>query len=252
MSIAPLFAIGWNEVLPIVFVLVVVMGWVIRAFSAIVPKQPPPRQPVRPPVNPPNAGKAADPLQSEIDQFLKQAQAMREGKPNPARNQPAGRNPMPSATKPTGSSTAADKSRTTRRPSSAPVAPQREAPRQPARPLVAESKPTPRRDSLTPDSPARPQTGSTFAPASLGKMAQDADVEFREHMDRVFKHDVGNLPPGSEAEVVLTVATDEAPAAKDSGKRKAAREIAVLLSDRKNIRNTIVLNEIISRPEHRW
>ncbi len=88
-------------------------------------------------------------------------------------------------------------------------------------------------------------------------------------MQRVFEHGVGKLkegPPGmfeaagaaaaAATAAALTSATASAAGAETAtapiATHKAASNIALFLAGRKNIRDAIILTEILQRPEYRW
>ncbi len=77
-----LFAAGWNDFAAILPIVVAVLVWVISHFAGQIQPKAPPRRPVQPAPpkgNPPQP--ASDSLRAEIDEFLRQAQAAREGRP---------------------------------------------------------------------------------------------------------------------------------------------------------------------------
>ena len=84
-------------------------------------------------------------------------------------------------------------------------------------------------------------------------------------MQRVFKHDIGNLASaptalstpadsGAAAKLSAGAATGAAvaPVAMPATDRKVATDIAALLAGGKGIRDAIILTEILQRPEQRW
>ncbi len=90
---AVFFAAAWDDFFKILPFIIVVLVWVINQFAG---KLQPPQPPVKrlPPIQPPAPGQPAvprgqQPLQAEIEEFLRQAQALREGRPVPQRNQAA-------------------------------------------------------------------------------------------------------------------------------------------------------------------
>jgi hypothetical protein len=103
----------------------------------------------------------------------------------------------------------------------------------------------------------------------LSQVEQSTDKEFREHMQRVFQHDLGTLkkaPTGifeaagaaasAESAAVSAKATAAAAGAQSGtapvATHKRTSDIALFLAGRKNIRDAIILSEILQRPEHRW
>ena len=82
-----------------------------------------------------------------------------------------------------------------------------------------------------------------------GEVAQ-ADAQISQHMQQVFSHDVGKLskkpgeaalPPEAALEAVATVSTLLPPP-----------NFALLLGNIDAVRQAIILNEILQRPEERW
>lgn len=262
-----LFAAAWDDFFKILPFIIVVVVWVINQFAG---KQQPPQPPGKrlPPIKPPAplprqqaAPPGQQPLQAEIEEFLRQAQSLREGRPAPQRNQPvaggqpaagaqrippgAGRRPRPARrTQPGGTQPPA---------APAPEAPTPERPRESVAQYVAEHT----------DSSKFDQRATKF-----GNIERETD-EFQQHMQRVFEHGVGKLEKGplglfeaagaaaaAVTAAALTSATASAAGAETAtaptATRKAASNIAVFLSGRKNIRDAIILTEILQRPEHRW
>jgi hypothetical protein len=103
----------------------------------------------------------------------------------------------------------------------------------------------------------------------LSQVQEATDADFRQHMQRVFQLDLGSLkkePTGIfEAAGAAAKAASAAVAAKataaaagaESGTAPVATQqrtsdIALFLAGRKNIRDAIILSEILQRPEQRW
>src|SRR5437879_3295661 len=85
---SPLLAAGfnWDDLIRLAPFIIALLVWVINRFASTAPKKPPQGRPVQAkPAAPPIAKQANDPLQSEIDEFLRQAKSLREGKPNQPR-----------------------------------------------------------------------------------------------------------------------------------------------------------------------
>jgi hypothetical protein len=284
-----LLAFGWNDFLTLMPFIIALLVWVIGRFAGQVPQKPPQRgaAPPKPlPQQQPPQG-AGDPLQSEIDQFLRQAQAAREGR---AAAKPA--KAMPAA----GQVPATGQAPGTMEPSSGRPGnvqrqrPSRRAPaaQQPGGSSRREEKPSSSRPARsprvevarapTPTPPATPRESvaqhvaetlddSVFARRTVQlSRVKAADDDFRAHMQRVFQHDVGslkdnNLSPGSRASVTgassatggmsPNAAAAIAPVARQLNDRKLAGDIALLLAGRKGLRDAVILTEIFQRPE-RW
>jgi hypothetical protein len=99
--------------------------------------------------------------------------------------------------------------------------------------------------------------------ASLSRMQEESDAEFQGHMSRVFDRDVSKLKSavgmfeaaGATAKAAsLAAGTAAANAAQQSSTapnvaRKQLSDIALFLAGRKNIRDAVILSEIMKRPE---
>lgn len=265
-----LFAAGWNDFLKILPIVVVILVWVINQFSGKfqAPQLPQKRvPPMNPPAAPPRAQQGVppgqQPLQAEIEEFLRQAQALREGRPVPPRNQPAR-----AAAGQEGASAGASRRprQSQRRPQDGTGRrePPRTAPPEPAAP-VAE----PPRESVA-QYVAEHIDSSKFAQraSSLSNIQKETD-EFQQHMSRVFDRGIGKLDKGplgmfeaagqnaaAASAAAATSATTAAGGAESAtapiATFKVASNIALFLAGRKNIRDAIILTEILQRPEHRW
>lgn len=272
-----LLAAGWNDFLEIIPIVIALLVWVISRFAGQVPQKPPQRgaRPVKP-VPPQTAKEAKESLQTEIDQFLQQARAARENR---------------AMQRPGQTIQDIEKRRSNIPVSGRPGSPQRQRPTrtivaQPKRePRRDEGKPTPRPQPSLAAEVAQdlPQSGrgsvaqhvaemldnSQFAKraAKLSQVQQSSDDEFRSHMQRVFEHDVGRLkddsaaaigtgsPAGSGAAVSAAApaaAASIAPVARQLANRKVPADIALLLANRRGMRDAVILKEILERPEYRW
>jgi hypothetical protein len=88
--------------------------------------------------------------------------------------------------------------------------------------------------------------------AQLGGEVAQADEQLGEHLHKVFDHDVSSLAP-KPGEVSAQPATAGGPAPDAATlPLTAAAGFAALLSDMENVRQAIVINEILRRPEERW
>src|SRR5215471_15564347 len=74
---------GWVDFARVLPFVIAFLVWVIGRFASQVPNKPPQRGqlPGKPVIRPQKPGPPGDSLQSEIDEFLRQAQAAREGRP---------------------------------------------------------------------------------------------------------------------------------------------------------------------------
>jgi hypothetical protein len=80
----------------------------------------------------------------------------------------------------------------------------------------------------------------------LGDAVEVADDVMEEHLKQVFDHRVGTL---------ATDAAQSAPARPGAGRKRAAAapvDFAAMLANTGNLRQAIVLNEILQRPADRW
>ncbi len=257
-----LLAVGWEDFLKLLPIVIGVLLWVISHFAGQVqPKIPPQRRPMGQPPQPGPPQPAKDSLQAEINEFLRQAQAAREGRSS---NQPQRDTAQPTQV------SRPQRGRSFRR--AAGSQPRRGARRDETRPVP---RPTPVVEIVEPTPVRQPLVErldtEKFAQraAQFSRMQEESDTEFQKHMDRVFSHDVSTLKPvplgvfeaaaASKREETATAAA----AAKESAggaqsayapsvNRKQASDIAPFLAGRKNIRDAIILNEILARPEARW
>lgn len=83
--------------------------------------------------------------------------------------------------------------------------------------------------------------------AKLGAVVDAADDRMEAHLHDVFEHRLGQLGARTSAAAASTL--DD-----DSGKpaEQARLDITQLFRTPDNIRNAILLHEILQRPEHRW
>jgi hypothetical protein len=180
-----------------------------------------PARPAAGPQRPPGqqgrpAGAGQDPLKDEIGEFLRRAAERRTGGPAQAGGRPAPPPPV------------------------APVPPQAA---RPSRPAPAPTRPSPRpvqAQVVRPTAPPR----VVERPVVLDHLTSElelVDEEMEKHIHDVFEHRVGTL----------TRAQSEA-IAKAVGTPTAALGLAAMLRDPLSLRQAIVLNEILHRPEHRW
>ncbi|MEX0585971.1 MAG: hypothetical protein WD176_04970 [Pirellulales bacterium] len=80
---------------------------------------------------------------------------------------------------------------------------------------------------------------------ALGDRVEDADDDMEAHLRQVFDHRVGRLGTApSSAAVVTTAAVDAS--------TTVSSDLATRLTNPQQIRDVIIFNEIIMRPEGRW
>ncbi len=79
-----------------------------------------------------------------------------------------------------------------------------------------------------------------------GRQVEQTDAQLQQHVQQVFGHRLGRLgsTPGESAQPT-DAQDDELPAT-------AAAGLAAMLADPGNLRQAILLSEILQRPEHRW
>jgi hypothetical protein len=178
-------------------------------------RQPRPQRPPRQP----------RPLDDEIADFLRTAGERREGgKPRPSGGPPGAPPPRPAAT----------------RPSQPPTPPPRPRTEEPLEVKPLETGPRRLAEELA---------TRTLTSGSLGHLSSDvaqADDRLESRLRQTFAHDLSTLSakpsvsPSSPAEP----ATPLPPT--------AAAGLTALLASGANLRNAVILSEIINRPEHRW
>ncbi|HEY2761488.1 MAG TPA: hypothetical protein VGI75_12115 [Pirellulales bacterium] len=267
-----LFAVNWEDLIRLSPFIIALLVWIINRFAGAVPPKPPVRKPmVGNPAQPPVARAMNDPLQSEIDEFLKQAKSLREGKSatssagkrNAAKQ---GEFAVPTAGSPSQRSRQRNPflgpgKRMTRREQARPVA--RTAPIPP--PVDS----TPARESVA-EHVAQALDRNKFdrRDAPLTQSQQDSDKEFRQHMERVFQRDLVTLKPvagifeaAAASAAAATADTDAKAVVAAAGSttatapntiRQSSSDIALFLAGRKNIRDAVILSEILQRPVQRW
>lgn len=79
------------------------------------------------------------------------------------------------------------------------------------------------------------------------------DVERETHLKQVFDHKLGRLADTSNTRSDQQIVKDTATqVATDAAAIAAATPIASMLANPESLKQAVVLNEILSRPEHRW
>lgn len=225
-------AIGdWLQFLiPLVFFIIYAINQLLSGNKKQPPlpriprRNPEPERPRRseaspPPTSPP-AGSGQSQLNAEIEQFLKRAEQRRS---QSARREPPAKRP--------------------------PEIPERRpAPAEPARNL----EPAPQRELSSVALSVEQHMGQRGFRQRVEHLADDitrADEQMEEHLKQAFGHRVGTLGdanPGS-----MTPATDVA-ATTEVETSAVAMALAKALSNPQSIRQAVVLQEILVRPEHRW
>ena len=218
---APLLAAGDAELIKLVIIIVFGILVGIGKFMAMAKKGNPPAAVGRPPAQPTPANANAG---NEIEEFMRRAAA----KPRPTANaEPVRRSPQPQ------------------------LRPQVEKPVQAQvvgdEPVGAKIGKQVERDLDTQE--------FTKRSTELGSEVAQADREIDQHLHQVFDHHVSNLElmPGEAAAAPVVVGPVELteqslldiPATFATG-------LTDLLADPDSVRQAIVLNEILHRPEERW
>jgi hypothetical protein len=85
----------------------------------------------------------------------------------------------------------------------------------------------------------------------LGDRVEVADEEMQAHLQQVFDHSLGRLRKTTDGPPVTAAATPAEPPAV-SREPSPAAAIAQMLRTPQNVRNVIVLSEILNRPLDRW
>lgn len=272
-----LAAPGWVDFARVLPFIIAFLVWVIGRFASQVPNKPPQRGqlPGKPVIRPQKPGPPGDSLQSEIDDFLRQAQAAREGRPADKTGQVSPSTAQSGAGRKSGQPDDTQRKKQPRRAVTRQT--DRGVRRDESRPIsqtpLSKSSTTdssspqekqPRRETVA-EHVAETLDSSKFArrATKLSNVQESLDAEFRQHMQRVFKHDLGdaagtaagasppNLGPAANLAAAATGAA-VAPVATPSGDRKVAADIAALLAGGKGIRDAVILTEILQRPEQRW
>ena len=242
---APLFAMDLEKIIPIIIFAIVVLSSIVSQFLAKQRQQQGGRRPQRGPMDELQAGgqpgrpQARKPaaLEDEIGDFLRRA-AKGGGRQPPQQAGPerAGLPPRPVQARPK---------------PSRPARPRAPVPRRVQPPLAAEIV-----------EPARPPVGQglgeqvardintadiTRRVGELGQETSRATAKLDQQIHETFDHQLGNLRRQSKAEAAEPEATRE-PALPIT----SAAGLSVLLSDAESLKQAIILNEILQRPDHRW
>jgi hypothetical protein len=246
MSHSILFAIDSGMIEAIVL-LVGIVFWILGKVIG-QPPQPPVRRPQppamgRPPApRPPMAGPQqqgpGDPLQSEIEEFLRRASGGR---------------------KPGGAAAPAGPDRTrqarTRQPAARPD-PRRGRPGQPSTPPQQPQPVATARDPGldTPEDLDRHvkqfmDIGEFDRRTAKLTSIERQDQQFEKHLKDTFTHEVGHLRGGALAISGSASVTSAAPPMAEG---QARNFLALLLANPAELKTAVLLNEILPRPEHRW
>lgn len=131
----------------------------------------------------------------------------------------------------------------------------------PAEPLRAPEPPPPPRRIVEPEKPRELSTVASSVEQHLGKrgfeestrhLADDiarADQQMEAHLQQAFSHRVGTL---ETATPVAQQPVTDAPTAAVVETSSTAQMVAGLLANPRQVKQAIILREILDRPEHRW
>jgi len=226
----PLIADASDVIGVIVFLVILIISAISQAIGKAkeAQQQQRPRPPVRPAGPAPNP---QDPVVRELDEFLRRAAAGGKAQPKraPPRQQAAPVRPQPQAARPV-----------------APRAPA--APKAPpvlvAQPVLAQA--AEELEEIPPESAvverlsqAAEQRLSSQGRQPFGTGVAQAQRRTSERRSRDFSHQVGQLAGAKQD------AETELPAT-------AAAGLAAMLASPTDVRQAILLSEILQRPEHRW
>ncbi len=259
-SVEPLLAVGLDDLLSGLIPVIVAVIWVLSQLFGRKPEQPK-RRPFKPPVERPVA---------------------RVPQANPPRQPPMGRPPAPpqkpvivEAQRQQRPEAPFDPAKELeeflrrvqeRRGAAAPrdvevvrpqqPKPQRRAVRTAADELVtAEAVEERRAESSVAEHVAKHLDSRKFtARAQQLSHVDQADEQMDAHLAQVFEHKLGRLEPQSTSRpaAVAPTARAEQVRADIAATPTAAAGLAALLANTESIRQAILLNEILTRPEHRW
>jgi hypothetical protein len=223
----------------LIVILFMVIGGLTQLFKKLQEAQRAPRRP-RPGPRPggvrPGGGARAnvppgrDPVRAEIDQFLRRAADRRGAGPQPAQRvgpPPAGRPaPQPWA----------------QRPAQAPGG-------------VEPVEVVPEPDSVADHVRHQlPQQQAAAWSSEVGRHWQQAGDSMETHVHEAFDHQVSGLEatPGESAYAAEPDELDTPEDRVTAIPQTAAAGLAAMLAEPTNLRQAIVLTEILQRPEHRW
>ena len=250
----PLLLAGMlEEILRIVVPLVFLLIWVISQMTDAKKKlAKPPRQPAMPPpgpaVQPPGMAlpqPAGDPLRAQVDEFLRRAGRQAA----PAQQRPAVRHDEIEVL--LGDEPAAP----AHRPLAEPLRPMGEAATAP-QPAMPPRQGGPRRPRRA--GPPRPESVADHVAthvdaaveqireevSQLGQAVITADQQFDVQLQQKFDHELGTLGPSRAARIL-----DQQP---QKPAETPASQIAAMLANPDGVRQAIIVNEILRRPDVRW
>jgi len=219
--------VDWIKgLVPIVALVIWVINHLIGASKVAQANRKAPRLPPKPIPRPQNPRGGAN---TEIEQFLKQADNRRRQK---------GRREAPS-----------------------PAQPRQQQSKRPPRRLVEEPvdvEVIERRPVESISAHVEKHMAERMGRSQIGQRSShltddiaQADRQREEHLDKAFSHQVGRLTDTSGAANVGK-ATDTAPEARQTASAVATTDLTALLRNMDTLRQTFILNEILQSPESRW
>jgi hypothetical protein len=260
----PLLLADIGEVIGSVLALLVPLLWVLRQVFEGAKKAQPPRPAagggpaggaVPAPAGAQPAGEQADPLRSQVEEFLRRAGRGPQGN-QPGQPQRPARPPAPREVEVLLDEDAAIP--TERQPLAEPlrpfepaVAPSLSRPQQaaaPRKPRPARRPPQPRRESVAEhvaENVAAHAKAIAEQTSRLGQRIVDEDHQFDVQLKAKFDHTVGTITGSA------VTATEQAAAVVTAGQTPAS-QIAAMLANPDGVRQAILLNEIMRRPSERW
>jgi hypothetical protein len=261
-SLPILFAVGLSEIIGFIVTSVFVVIWVInhindakkRQQAQVQVERPQPQMPPQPAGQAAVAGEAppADPLRTQIDEFLRRAAQQKLQQPAPPRKLPArdevvvlldesvaerSRKPLADRLRSLGEAAAAARAK----PGLPPQPPRKEKSRLPQR--VAPQRPKSVAEHVAEHVGAATQDFRKEV-ANLGERVKQADEQFDVQLQKKFDHTLGSLAARQTSRASEPAAVPEA--------SSPAAQIAALLSSPSGVQQAVVLNEILNRPTDRW
>ncbi len=225
------FGQEWVEL--IIFGLAFIFWLLGKVFG--VQQQPPARRPPGQALPRPPQAAPGDPLQSEIEEFLRRASGRKDGGAPAARNP---NQPQPTKVRTAGVNPAARKPR-------------------PIQPASARTKAAAAPPAL-PDTPdgidqhVKKYLSTTDFDRRVSQLSSidRKEQEFDQQVNQTFAHEVGHLKGSAIA--VAGEAPVTSAAAPEPQLANTQNSLAKLLSSPANLKSAVVLNEILQRPSHRW
>lgn len=227
----PLFAVGPQEVIALIFVLVSVIGWIIRQVQGTNQQMPPPVQ--RP------GRRREERASDEIDNFLQQVNRASEPNKPPAVPRPttAANRPKPPGNR--GPATATQRQ---------PAKPQPAAPVQESRRIREEDPARPAGSTLgsSLNQHVREHMAERIVKEAQRDVGQDIKDSVQKHMGNISRPAPGTSSPGRVTTAAL-FSGNTAPA--DPGCCARADNLKKMLRNPESIRQAIIIQEVMNRPK---